>query len=59
MSNAFLQALDQKEAEDMTRLLGASFRKALNRKWARCCSFVAAAAVFEKRWCSDGCGRRP
>jgi hypothetical protein len=32
LSFAFWQALDQKEAEDMmTRLLGASFKEALNR----------------------------
>ena len=48
MSAAFSQALDQKEPEDMIRL-GGSFKEALNRKWAQCCSFVAAAAVFEKR----------
>ena len=64
MPVAFLQALDQKEPEDMIRL-GGSFKEALNRKWAQCCSFVAAAAVFEKRralvllrrrWLQDGRG---
>ncbi len=28
---------------------GGSFKEALMRQWAQCCSFVAAAAVFEKR----------
>jgi hypothetical protein len=52
LPTAFLQASDQKEREDMIRQ-GGSFKEALIRKWAQCCSFVAAAAVFEKRarWC--------
>ena len=29
--------------------LGESFKEALMRQWPQCCSFVAAAAVFEKR----------
>ena len=48
MPVAFLQALDQKEPEDLIRL-GGSFKEALIRQWAQCCSVVAAAAVFEKR----------
>jgi hypothetical protein len=58
LPSAFLQASDQKEREDMIRQ-GGSFKEALIRKWAQCCSFVAAAAVFEKRarWCvaDNGC----
>ena len=63
MPFAFLQALDQKEPEDIIRL-GGSFKEALIRQWAQCCSVVAAAAVFEKRalvcCAADGCrkGRR-
>ena len=55
---AFLQALDQKEPEDIIRL-GGSFKEAMIRQWAQCCSVVAAAAVFEKRAlvrCADGEG---
>jgi hypothetical protein len=51
-----LQALDQKEAEDMMRLLlGESFKEALMQQWVKCGNFVDAAGVFEKRarWCVD------
>jgi hypothetical protein len=60
LSFALLQALDQKEADDMRRLLlGGGFKKALNRQWGAKLrgSFVAAAGVFQKRpcWCVVRC----
>ena len=66
---AFLQALDQKEVEDMMLRAadGESFKEALNRQWGQCCSFVAAAGMLKKlsrgnvlhnapRWLQEGRG---
>jgi hypothetical protein len=47
LSLALLQALDQKEAEDMMRLLqGGSFKEALMQQREQCCSFVDAAEAI-------------
>jgi hypothetical protein len=47
VSFALLQALDQKEADGMIRLLqGGSFKEAVMQQREQCCSFVGAAEAI-------------